>query len=40
MLRGALKAYGGEELLTKANIDPSRRAETLSVKEWSELSLL
>ena len=29
---------GGEALLTKANIDPKRRAETLSLEEWAALA--
>jgi 16S rRNA (adenine1518-N6/adenine1519-N6)-dimethyltransferase len=29
---------GGEALLTKANIDPKRRAETLSLDEWAALA--
>lgn len=31
---------GAAELLTRANIDPGRRAETLSIQEWEELSSL
>lgn len=34
MLRQSVKPLGGEALLTKASIDPSRRAETLSVEEF------
>jgi 16S rRNA (adenine1518-N6/adenine1519-N6)-dimethyltransferase len=34
MLRQSLKPLGGETLLTKAGIDPQRRAETLSVEEF------
>jgi 16S rRNA (adenine1518-N6/adenine1519-N6)-dimethyltransferase len=37
MLRGALKPLGGAELLEAAGIDPSRRAETLSVAEFVAL---
>jgi len=37
MLRGALKNLGGEALLRKADIDPSRRAETLGVAEFETL---
>ena len=37
MLRGALKAVGGEALLRKAGISPDRRAETLSVVEFDRL---
>jgi 16S rRNA (adenine1518-N6/adenine1519-N6)-dimethyltransferase len=37
MLRGALKALGGEALCAKAGIDASRRAETLSVEEFVAL---
>ena len=28
-----------EDILTRANIDPQRRAETLSIEEWERLSL-
>jgi 16S rRNA (adenine1518-N6/adenine1519-N6)-dimethyltransferase len=28
------------DLLTRANIDPQRRAETLSIEEWEKLSEL
>jgi dimethyladenosine transferase len=38
MLRQSLKALGGEALLSKAGIDPSRRAETLSVEEFVALA--
>jgi 16S rRNA (adenine1518-N6/adenine1519-N6)-dimethyltransferase len=31
---------GAAELLTRANIDPQRRAETLSIEEWERLSSL
>lgn len=37
MLRGALKGLGGEALLTRAGIDPTRRAETLSLEEFGRL---
>jgi 16S rRNA (adenine1518-N6/adenine1519-N6)-dimethyltransferase len=37
MLRGALKSLGGEALLRAADIDPERRAETLSVAEFVRL---
>jgi 16S rRNA (adenine1518-N6/adenine1519-N6)-dimethyltransferase len=40
MLRGALKAVGGEVLLHKAGITPDRRAETLSVTEFDRLARL
>jgi len=30
----------GEELLTKANVDSKRRAETLSIEEWQRLCVL
>jgi 16S rRNA (adenine1518-N6/adenine1519-N6)-dimethyltransferase len=39
MLRGALKPLGGEALLTRAQIAPDRRAETLSVAEFERLML-
>lgn len=38
MLRQSLKPLGGEALLTKAGIDSSRRAETLSVEEFVRLA--
>ena len=38
MLRGALKSLGGEALLRQAGIAPERRAETLSVAEFVNLS--
>ena len=38
MLRQSLKALGGEALLSKAGIDPVRRAETLSVEEFVTLA--
>ena len=37
MLRGALKTIGGEELLIAAGINPTRRAETLTVDEFENL---
>jgi 16S rRNA (adenine1518-N6/adenine1519-N6)-dimethyltransferase len=40
MLRQSLKPLGGEALLHRAGIDPTRRAETLSVAEFVELSRL
>ena len=38
MLRQSLKPLGGEALLEKAGIDPTRRAETLSVAEFVALT--
>ncbi|MDI7861084.1 16S rRNA (adenine(1518)-N(6)/adenine(1519)-N(6))-dimethyltransferase RsmA [Rhizobiaceae bacterium n13] len=38
MLRQSLKSLGGETLLLKAGIEPSRRAETLSVEEFCRLA--
>jgi 16S rRNA (adenine1518-N6/adenine1519-N6)-dimethyltransferase len=38
MLRQSLKPLGGEALLAKADIDPTRRAETLSVEEFCRLA--
>lgn len=38
MLRQSVKSLGGETLLNKAGIDPSRRAETLSVEEFVTLA--
>jgi 16S rRNA (adenine1518-N6/adenine1519-N6)-dimethyltransferase len=38
MLRGALKALGGEALLARAGIAPERRAETLSIVEFDRLA--
>ena len=38
MLRQSLKPLGGEALLAKAGIDPTRRAETLSVEEFCRLA--
>jgi 16S rRNA (adenine1518-N6/adenine1519-N6)-dimethyltransferase len=40
MLRGALKALGGEALLRAADIAPERRAETLTVAEFERLARL
>ncbi len=40
MLRGSLKALGGEALLTRAGIAPERRAETLSIAEFDRLARL
>jgi 16S rRNA (adenine1518-N6/adenine1519-N6)-dimethyltransferase len=40
MLRGSLRALGGEALLASANIEPQRRAETLSVPEFETLARL
>jgi 16S rRNA (adenine1518-N6/adenine1519-N6)-dimethyltransferase len=37
MLRGALKPLGGEALITRAALDPTRRAETLSLAEFGRL---
>ncbi|WP_288426767.1 16S rRNA (adenine(1518)-N(6)/adenine(1519)-N(6))-dimethyltransferase RsmA [uncultured Agrobacterium sp.] len=38
MLRQSVKSIGGEALLAKAGIDPTRRAETLSVEEFVRLA--
>lgn len=38
MLRQSVKPLGGEALLLKADIDPQRRAETLSVEEFCRLA--
>jgi 16S rRNA (adenine1518-N6/adenine1519-N6)-dimethyltransferase len=38
MLRQSLKPLGGEALLDKVQIDPTRRAETLSVAEFVRLA--
>jgi len=38
MLRQSLKALGGEALLEEAGIDGKRRAETLSVEEFTKLA--
>ena len=40
MLRGALRPLGGEALLAAAEIDPARRAETLSIAEFDRLARL
>lgn len=40
MLRQSLKPIGGEALLARAEIDPQRRAETLSVEEFCKLANL
>ena len=40
MLRQSLKPLGGEALLNTAEIDPSRRAETLSIEEFCRLANL
>ena len=40
MLRSSLKPVGGEALLVKAGIDPTRRAETLSLTEFETLARL
>ena len=37
MLRSALRPLGGEALLARAGIEPTRRAETLSVAEFDRL---
>jgi 16S rRNA (adenine1518-N6/adenine1519-N6)-dimethyltransferase len=38
MLRGSLRALGGEKLLEQAGIAPERRAETLSIVEFDRLA--
>jgi 16S rRNA (adenine1518-N6/adenine1519-N6)-dimethyltransferase len=38
MLRQSLKSLGGETLLQRVGIDPTRRAETLSVEEFVRLA--
>lgn len=38
MLRQSVKALGGEDLLARAGIDATRRAETLSVEEFVALA--
>jgi 16S rRNA (adenine1518-N6/adenine1519-N6)-dimethyltransferase len=38
MLRQSVKSLGGEALLGKVGIDPTRRAETLSVEEFVALA--
>jgi 16S rRNA (adenine1518-N6/adenine1519-N6)-dimethyltransferase len=40
MLRASLKPLGGEVLLHRAGIDPTRRAETLTVVEFDRLARL
>lgn len=40
MLRSSLKPLGGEALLTRAGLDPTRRAETLSIAEFATLARL
>jgi 16S rRNA (adenine1518-N6/adenine1519-N6)-dimethyltransferase len=40
MLRGALRALGGEMLLERAGIAPERRAETLEIAEFDRLARL
>jgi 16S rRNA (adenine1518-N6/adenine1519-N6)-dimethyltransferase len=40
MLRGSLKALGGEALLRSAGIAPDRRAETLSVADFDRMARL
>ncbi len=37
MLRGSLRALGGESLLARAEIAPDRRAETLTIAEFDRL---
>ncbi len=38
MLRGALRSFGGEALLTRLGIAPERRAETLGIAEFDALA--
>ncbi|OQM73258.1 16S rRNA (adenine(1518)-N(6)/adenine(1519)-N(6))-dimethyltransferase RsmA [Manganibacter manganicus] len=38
MLRQSLKSMGGEALLTRVGIDPTRRAETLDIEEFVRLA--
>ncbi len=38
MLRGSLRPLGGEVLLSRAGIDPARRAETLTIAEFDRLA--
>ena len=38
MLRQSIKSLGGEALLTRVGIDPTRRAETLSIDEFVALA--
>ncbi len=40
MLRQSLKSLGGEQLLMRAEIDPTRRAETLEIAEFVRLANL
>jgi 16S rRNA (adenine1518-N6/adenine1519-N6)-dimethyltransferase len=40
MLRGSLRALGGEALLARAGIAPERRAETLGIAEFDTLARL
>ncbi len=40
MLRGSLRALGGEALLRRAGIEPERRAETLDIAEFDRLARL
>ncbi len=40
MLRQSVKTLGGETLLARAGIDPTRRAETLTVAEFCRLAAL
>lgn len=40
MLRGSLRGLGGEALLARADLDPQRRAETLSVAEFERLAAI
>ena len=40
MLRGSLRALGGEALLKRAGIGPERRAETLDIAEFDRLARL
>jgi 16S rRNA (adenine1518-N6/adenine1519-N6)-dimethyltransferase len=40
MLRSSLKPLGGEELLNKAGIDPTLRAENLSLQDFENLARL
>jgi len=40
MLRGSLRALGGEGLLARAGIAPERRAETLTIAEFDRLAKL
>ena len=40
MLRGSLRALGGEALLHRAGIAPDRRAETLDIAEFDRLARL